>query len=73
MKGKLMSYVISFSDETEKFVMNGREEHFIGKHLYDIAVKEGLEGMVCGVRSESHMLSILTTLGTEIELVDIDW
>lgn len=68
-----MSYVISFNDETEKFVMDGYEEKFIGSHLWTIAIKTGLEDLYVDSVSESHALSILRSNGVEIELVDIDW
>jgi len=68
-----MSYVISFNDETEKFVMDGYEENFISSHLWAIAIKEGLESAFVSTISESHALSMLLDSGVEIELVDIDW
>lgn len=68
-----MSYVISFNDETEKFVMDGYEEDYIGNLLSVIAVCEGLEEHTNKAICESHALAILRTNGVEIELVDIDW
>ena len=37
-----MPYVISFNEETRRFVMNGNEEKFIGDHFTIIAAREGL-------------------------------
>ena len=68
-----MSYVISFNDETEKFVMDGYEETYIGEHFMSIARTEGLEAEVTSAICESHVLAILRGNGVEIELVDIDW
>lgn len=68
-----MAYVISFNEETGKFVMNGCEESLIGEHLWAISVKEGLQSEFVRTISESHALSMLLDSGVEIELVDIDW
>jgi hypothetical protein len=68
-----MSYVISFNDETEKFVMDGYQETFIGEHLMIIARSEGLEAEVTSAICESHALAALRANGIEIELIDIDW
>lgn len=68
-----MTYVISFNDETERFVMDGVEEKFISSHLWTIAIKENLEHEFVKAIRESHALSILLDNGVEIELVDIDW
>lgn len=68
-----MSYVISFNDETEKFVMDGYQETFIGEHFMIIARSEGLEAEVASAICESHALAILRESGVEIELLDIDW
>lgn len=68
-----MSYVISFNDETRRFVMDGIEEKFIGDHLTVIAVREGLMQQVRKAMFESEALAILRANGVEIELVDIDW
>lgn len=68
-----MPYTISFNDATEKFVMEGHEEDFIGSHLWTIAIKTGLEDSYVNSVSESHALAILRSNGIEIELVDIDW
>lgn len=68
-----MSYVISFNNETEKFVMDGCEEEFIGSHFWTIAIREGLESEYVNTVSESHALGMLRYNDVEIELVDIDW
>lgn len=68
-----MSHVISFNDETEKFVMNGHEETYIGEHFVSIARAEALEAKVTSAICESHALAILRGNGVQIELVDIDW
>lgn len=68
-----MSYTISFNDATEKFVMNGYEESYIGEHFMSIARTESLEAEVTSAICESHALAILRANGVEIELVDIDW
>lgn len=68
-----MSYVITFNDKSEKFVMDGYEETFIGEHFMIIARSEGLEAEITSAICESHALAILRGNGVEIELVDIDW
>lgn len=68
-----MPYTISFNDETEKFVMDGYEETYIGEHFMSIARNECLEAEVTSAICESHALAILRGNGVEIELVDIDW
>lgn len=68
-----MTYVISFNDEIERFVMDGVEENFIGDHLVVIAVREGLLVEVKKGAFESEALTTLRANGIEIELVDIAW
>jgi len=68
-----MKHVISFNDDTDRFVMEGVEETFISSHLWTIAIKENLEHEFIKTISESHALSMLLESGVEIELVDIDW
>lgn len=68
-----MTYVISFNEDTERFVMDGVEETFISSHLWTIAIKESLEHEFVKTVSESHALSMLIDSGVEIELVEIDW
>lgn len=68
-----MKHVISFNDDTDRFVMDGVEETFISSHLWTIAIKENLEYEFVKTISESHALSMLLDSGIEIELVQIDW
>lgn len=68
-----MGYVISFNDDTGRFVMDGLEEKFIGDHLIVIAARENLVSQVKKATFESEALAILRANGVEIELVDIDW
>lgn len=53
-----MTYVISFNNDTDRFVMDGVEESFIGSHLWTIAIKESLEHEFVKTVSESHALSM---------------
>lgn len=68
-----MKYVISFNNETGRFVMEGVEEKFIGDHFVVIAVREGLLVEIKKATFESEALATLRANGIEIELVDIDW
>lgn len=68
-----MSYVISFNDSTDKFVMNGEEQTFVSGHLYTIAINEGFKEDFINTLSESHALEMIRSNGVEIELVNIDW
>lgn len=66
----MKKYVITFDDDIDMFVMDGKYEEFIGNHFYEIAKETGV---TTSANSESHHLAILRANGVEIELVDIDW
>lgn len=68
-----MKHVISFNNDTDRFVMDGVEESFISSHLWTIAIKENLEHEFVKTISESHALSMLLDSGVEVCLLDIDW
>jgi hypothetical protein len=65
-------YTITFNNKSEKFVMNGYEEIFIGEHFLNIAVLEGMQAEVRTAISEGHALSILRNNGIEIDLIEED-
>lgn len=68
-----MSYVISFNDKTDKFVMGGYEADFIMEFLMHIGIHERILMPTELPRSESEVLALLRGNGAEIELVNIDW
>lgn len=65
-----MGYKITFIDKTGEWEMNGVVEKYVGNHLYEIAKEHGVQHLPAN--SESHHLTILRSLGIDIQLVEED-
>lgn len=64
-----MKYVITYNDDTNKFMMNGVAGEYVGDHLYTIAKENNI---TTTANSESHHLAIIRSHGIEVELLEED-